>query len=50
MDSTELGYDYDISFDPVTEEDVIIIDLGDSAIHLTLDDLRKMIKHLVEWE
>lgn len=46
MGETERGYEYDISFDPDTGEDVIVIDAGDSMVYLTPRDMDKMRQEL----
>ena len=40
---TEHGYEYDISYDPDMKEDVILVDMGDDVVTLTIRDLRNMI-------
>lgn len=39
-------YEWDVSYDPDREQDVILIDVGDHTIYLTKDDLRIMLEAL----
>lgn len=43
MNETELGYDYDISYEPKLQTDVVFVDCGDDGVYLTQSDLLSML-------
>jgi len=46
MGETELGYSWDISYDSDLKEDVIFLDVGDTPLHLTRQDLLALLEGL----
>jgi len=44
MNETELQQiGWDISYDPTTTDDVIMLDVGDDSVYLTAKDLEEML-------
>ena len=46
MNDSELGHEWDVSYEPSIEDDVIFIDVGDAGVYLTASDLDTMRAHL----
>ena len=46
MNETQLGCEWDISYNSDLEEDVIFLDIGDDHLHLTKIDLKMMLEAL----
>ena len=42
MNETELGTPWDISWEPVEQRDVIMLDVGEEVVYLTSSDLQEM--------
>jgi len=42
--------DWEVSYDPEIKRDVIIIDMGDDIIRLTVQDLKTMLEELLSHE
>lgn len=41
-----MNFEWDVSYDPDTGQNVIIIDVGDETLYLTYDQLKAMLEAL----